>query len=56
MAIPVVIYYLIFMYWPMYGAQIAFKQLSLIHIWPVAQVQHSCVFERHRAMGKWFTS
>lgn len=28
MAIPVVIYYLIFMYWPMYGAQIAFKQYS----------------------------
>ena len=28
MAIPVVIYYLIFMYWPMYGAQIAFKQFS----------------------------
>lgn len=28
MAIPVVIYYLIFMYWPMYGAQIAFKQYA----------------------------
>lgn len=28
MALPVVIYYLIFMYWPMYGAQIAFKQYS----------------------------
>lgn len=28
MAIPVVVYYLIFMYWPMYGAQIAFKQYS----------------------------
>ncbi len=28
MAMPVVIYYLIFMYWPMYGAQIAFKQYA----------------------------
>ena len=28
MAIPVVIYYIIFMYWPMYGAQIAFKQYA----------------------------
>lgn len=28
MAIPVIIYYAIFMYWPMYGAQIAFKQYS----------------------------
>lgn len=28
MAIPVVIYYLVFMYWPMYGAQIAFKRFS----------------------------
>lgn len=28
MAIPVVIYYVIFMYWPMYGAQIAFKRFA----------------------------
>jgi len=29
MALPVVVYYVIFMYWPMYGAQIAFKRFSL---------------------------
>ena len=29
MALPVVVYYIIFMYWPMYGAQIAFKRFSL---------------------------
>ena len=28
MAIPVVIYYALFMYWPMYGAQIAFKRFA----------------------------
>ncbi|HML46978.1 MAG TPA: ABC transporter permease subunit [Clostridia bacterium] len=28
MALPVIAYYLIFMYWPMYGAQIAFKRFS----------------------------
>ena len=28
MALPVVIYYAVFMYWPMYGAQIAFKRFA----------------------------
>ena len=43
MSLPVILYFLIFMYWPMYGVQIAFKDYNaMAGIWgsPWAGLKH----------------